>query len=123
VKPKALMVILYTPDVPKAAAFYRDSMGLDLAEQWDGWARLARNRVYPALHSLHGAMSEHQVPFAGLNLQVEDLDEFIARAEAGGAELIKIREPERGALIRLGVMRDPDGNGFELHQRMPSALA
>lgn len=56
------------------------------------------------------------VPFAGLNLEVDELDPAIAKVEANGVKLIEVRKPEPGAPVRLGVLLDPNGNGFELRQ-------
>ena len=117
-KPLALMIIQYARNVERALAFCRDAIGLDLVEARDGWAKLKCDGGYLALHGPHPAMIEHPVPFAGLNLQVEDLDLHVARALAAGAQLKEIVEPERGIPIRLAVMIDPEGNGFELHQRV-----
>ena len=122
-KPLAIMTIQYARNVGRALAFYRDAIGLDVVEASEGWANLKFDGGYLALHSLHPGMIEHPVPFAGLNLQVADLDSFVARAKAAGAQLKEVVEPERGIPIRLAVMIDPEGNGFELHQRVEMATA
>jgi predicted enzyme related to lactoylglutathione lyase len=44
-------------------------------------------------------------------------DTAIERAVAHGARLVEIREPEPHVPVRLGVLIDPAGNGFELRQQ------
>ena len=46
------------------------------------------------------------------------MDDAVARATAEGARLVEIREPEAHVPVRLAVLIDPDGNGFELRQQM-----
>ena len=113
------MVILYVHDMERAFAFYRDAIGLNAAFRSEGWSTLACGDAFVALHAIApGIPEEAPLPYAGLNLEVDDLDAAIARAVAGGATLREIREPEPHVPVRLGVLKDPDGNGFELRQRV-----
>jgi|SRR5579872_2770255 len=116
--PRNLMVIQYVHDMAKAVAFYRDGVGLPVIAESSGWSMLACGDAMLGLHGIYAGVAERPVPHAGLNLQVDDLDPAVERAVAHGATLTEIREPEPGIPVRLGVLVDPSGNGFELRQQM-----
>jgi predicted enzyme related to lactoylglutathione lyase len=111
-------VILYVHDMPGAVAFYRDGVGLEVVATSSGWSMLRSGDALVGLHGIYGSVSERPVPYAGLNLEVDDLDPAIAQAVAHGAKLVEIREPEPRIRVRLGVLIDPAGNGFELRQQV-----
>jgi predicted enzyme related to lactoylglutathione lyase len=112
------MVIQYTPDMDRAVAFYRDGVGLAVVAQSPGWSMLACGEALLGLHGIYRGVTERPVAYAGLNLEVDDLDPAVERAVAHGATLTAIREPEPRVPVRLAVMVDPTGNGFELRQQM-----
>ena len=111
------MVVLYVHDMARAVAFYRDAIGLELMARSPGWSMLACGDARVGLHHIYRGVTESTVPHAGLNLEVDDLAGAVARATAAGATLVEIREPEPGVPVRLGVLVDPEGNGFELRQQ------
>lgn len=113
---RALMVILYVPDMAEALAFYRDGLGLEVMMTSPGWSRLRCGDASIGLHHIYKGVEETPVPFAGLNLEVDALEPAIERAVAHGAQLNEVREPDRAGLPRLAVMTAPGGNGFELRQ-------
>ncbi len=114
--PRNLMVVRYVQDMGRAVAFHRDGLGLGLIAELPGWSMFACGDAIVGLHAIYAGVSERPVPYAGLNLEVDDLDAAIARAVRHGAKLVEIREPEAGVPVRLGVLCDPDGGGFELRQ-------
>ena len=115
--PRHLMTIVYVRDMKRAFAFYRDGLGLEPRQIGGGWSSLACGDALVGLHLLETGASETIVPFAGLNLEVDDLDAAIKRAVDAGATLVEIREPQPRVPVRLGVLTDPDGNGFELRRQ------
>jgi catechol 2,3-dioxygenase-like lactoylglutathione lyase family enzyme len=115
-KTRHLMVVIYVRDMARAVAFYRDGLALQLQRESPGWSQLSCGDAFVGLHALDAAAAEAPVPFAGLNLEVEDLDAAIEHVRAHGATLVEVREAEPHVPVRLGVMLDPDGNGFELRQ-------
>lgn len=117
-QPHSLMVVLYVHDMDRAITFYRDAIGLPVLTRSSGWSQMACGDASIGLHMIDAGVSERPVPYAGLNLQVDDLDPAIARAVAGGARLVEIREPQPRVPVRLGELIDPEGNGFELRQQM-----
>ena len=116
-KPHSLIVIQYVRDMARAVAFYRDGIGLEVATQSPGWSMLRCGDAHVALHLLGPNDPETAVPFAGLNLQVDDFDSAIEQAVAHGAKLVEVREPQPRVPVRLGILIDPEGNGFELRQQ------
>ena len=116
--PRNLLVILYVYDMDRAVAFYRDGIGLEVATESPGWSLLRCGDASIGLHHIHGGVTERPVAYAGLNLEVDDLDAAIAKAVEHGATLTEIREPEPRVPVRLGVLVDPDGNGFELRRQL-----
>jgi predicted enzyme related to lactoylglutathione lyase len=116
-KPKALMVIQYVHDMRSAVTFYRDGIGLDLVVESSGWSMLRCGDAQLGLHGIYPGVAERPVPHAGLNLQVDDLDAAVDRAVKHGAKLVHIREPEPHIPVRLAVLIDANGNGFELRQQ------
>lgn len=116
--PRNLMVVLYVHDMARAVAFWRDGVGLEVASQSPGWSLLRCGEASVGLHGVYGSVAERPVPYAGLNLEVDDLDAAIEQAVKHGATLTEIREPEPRVPVRLGVLVDPDGNGFELRRQL-----
>jgi catechol 2,3-dioxygenase-like lactoylglutathione lyase family enzyme len=116
--PRSLMVIQYVYEMDRAVAFYRNGVGLAVVAQSSGWSMLSCGDALLGLHSIYSGVTERPVAYAGLNLEVDDLDPAVAKALACGAALIEIREAEPHVPVRLAVMVDPDGNGFELRQQM-----
>ena len=114
--PRSLMVVRYVHDMARAVAFHRDGLGLTPVMQSPGWSMLSCGDALVGLHGIYGSVPERPVSYAGLNLQVDDLEAAIAQAVAHGALLVALREPDRPGLPRLGVLQDPDGGGFELRQ-------
>lgn len=117
-QPRSLMVIQYVHDMDRAVAFYRDGVGLELVTQSGGWSMLSCGDALLGLHGIYAGVIERPVPYAGLNLEVDDLDPAVAQAVAQGATLSAIREAEPRVPVRLAVMVDPEGNGFELRQQI-----
>ena len=116
--PRSLMVVRYVHDMARAVAFHRDGLGLNVVMQSSGWSMLSCGDALIGLHGIYGGVDERPVPYAGLNLEVDDIEAAVAQAVAHGATLVALREPDRPGLPRLGVLTDPDGGGFELRQAL-----
>ncbi len=117
-QPRNLMVIRYVHDMARAYDFHEKGLGLTPIATSPGWSMLACGDALVGLHGIYPGVDERPVPYAGLNLEVDALDEAVARAVAAGAVLVEIREPEPQVPVRLAVLTDPDGNGVELRQQM-----
>lgn len=112
------MIVLYVPDMEGAVAFYRDALELEVLSSSAGWSLLRCGGVLVGLHGVYGGVEERPVPYAGLNLEVDELEPAVERAVSHGARLVEIREAEPRVPVRLAVMQAPGGNGFELRQQM-----
>jgi len=72
-----------------------------------------------ALHILSpGDTEEAPLPHAGLNLEVDRIEDMQALIEDCGGELIELREATRHIPDRVATFRDTEGNGFELRQHV-----
>jgi catechol 2,3-dioxygenase-like lactoylglutathione lyase family enzyme len=112
------MIVLYVADMATALAFYRDALEAQVLTSSAGWSLLSCAGLLIGLHGVYGSVEERPVPYAGLNLEVDDLDPAIARMVSYGAKLVEIREAEPRVPVRLGVLLAPCGNGLELRQQM-----
>ncbi|HEV2364423.1 MAG TPA: VOC family protein [Caulobacteraceae bacterium] len=116
--PRNLMIVRYVHDMEQA--FHELGLGLAPVFRSPGWSMLACGTALVGLHLIDKGVTERPVPWAGLNLEVDDLEAAVARAQACGARLVHIREPEPRVPVRLAVMVDPDGGGFELRRSVAS---
>lgn len=116
--PRNLMIVRYVADMERAYAFHAEGLGLTPVAKAAGWSMLSCGDALVGLHLIYGGVTERPTPFAGLNLEVDDLDAAIRRAVDAGGALVEIREPEPHIPVRLAVLTDPDGGGFELRQQM-----
>ena len=110
------MFIIYVHDMDRAVGFYADVFGFRLVQHTPGWSMFRIGDATLALHGLFEGSSESPLPHAGLNFQVDNLDEAIEAALAAGAEHIVTRGPTSFVPVRMCEMKDPDGNGFEFRQ-------
>ena len=49
-------------------------------------------------------------------LTVDDLDAYCSRITEQGGVMDRILEPREGIPVRMGLVRDPSGNGFQVNQ-------
>ena len=119
--PRNLMVVRYVFDMDRAFDFHEKGLGLAPIARAAGWSMLACGDAMVGLHAIYAGVSERPVAYAGLNLEVDDLDAAVGLATACGAKLLEVREPEHRVPVRLAVLTDPDGNGFELRQQVSHA--
>jgi predicted enzyme related to lactoylglutathione lyase len=100
-------VVVYTQDMARATAFYRDTLGLEPDFESEHWTTFRTGACTLALH----AGTEAPDP----TFLVDDLDAARDSLEAAGVEVTEIREPVPG--LRVFDARDPDGNRFSLESR------
>ena len=114
--------VLYAPDPPAAAAFYRDALGLELVEDPDGLSAAFRlpdgsmlllfnpqrssqpGRPVPS----HGAAGPGHVAFA---LEAGAYEDALAALRGAEVEIEREVGRERGRSVYF---RDPAGNSVEL---------
>ena len=100
-------VVVYTQDMARATAFYRDTLGLEPDFESPHWTTFRTGACTLALH----AGSEAPDP----TFLVDDLDAARDSLEAAGVDVTEIREPAAG--LRVFDARDPDGNRFSIESR------
>jgi predicted enzyme related to lactoylglutathione lyase len=100
-------VIVYTQDMARATAFYRDTLGLEPDFESPHWTTFRTGACTLALH----AGTEAPDP----TFLVDDLDTARESLEAAGVDVTEIREPIAG--VRVFDARDPDGNRFSIESR------
>jgi catechol 2,3-dioxygenase-like lactoylglutathione lyase family enzyme len=112
-------LILFTGDVPRLAAFYRDVLGLAELEREAGWCVLDAGGVTLALHGipLHiaGPLSEppakREDSYFKPTFLVEDLAAALARLAGVG---IAMSTPSTYGPRTYCDGMDPDGNVFQI---------
>lgn len=112
---------LVTDDLEGQRRFYRDVLALEEAEAGDGWVQfdLGEGRLFELLRRTHDPQYErvrYQPGFA-----VDDIERARDRLLALGAQPVSEVEggPESGGAWCY--FRDPEGNVFEISQRIPAS--
>ena len=118
----AAMVIFYIDDMDQALSFYKTALGLTATTESSGWSTFRVADTFEiALHTGAApvdAQSPH--PFDALTttlvLSVDDLDGYCSRIVEHGGTLDRVLEPRDGIPVRMGLVRDPYGNGFQVNE-------
>ncbi len=119
---RAPIVIHYVYDMDRARNFYENVFDVSPSFSSPGWTTLDFGSFELALHILQSDHdSEAPLPHAGLNLQVDLIEEMQALIEDHGGRLLTLREPEPHIPDRVASFIDPEGNGFELRQHIGTA--
>ena len=112
------IVIHYVQDMQRAIRFYTAVFDVQTLSESPGWTTLDFGAIELALHILYPQSSEPEapIPHAGLNLEVDNIEEIQQVVEANGGAMLELREPEGVVPVRVATFRDSEGNGFELRQ-------
>lgn len=118
------MVIHYIDDMDDSLTFYKTALGLEATTESSGWSTLRVNDgLELALHTRvdsAGKTGTGAHPFdegeTTLVLTVDDLRAYCNRIRSHGGSLDRIIEPHENVPIRMGLVRDPSGNGFQVNQ-------
>ena len=109
--------IHYVHDMDRARRFYETVFEVTPSFASRGWTTLNFGSFELALHILaDGHTDEAPLPHAGLNLEVDRIEDMQARIEGQGGALIELREPTSNVPDRVATFHDSEGNGFELRQ-------
>ena len=107
--------IHYMHDMGRARRFYEYVFNVSSSFSSGAWTTLNFGSFELAFHSLSpGEMDEAPLPHAGLNLEVDRIEEKQASIEHNGGAMIELREADSSVPDRVATFRDPEGNGFEL---------
>lgn len=109
--------IHYVNDMARARRFYEEVFDVSPTFASRGWTTLGFGSFELALHVLAaGHTDEAPLQHAGLNLEVDRIEDMQALIERLGGSMLELREPQGGVPDRVATFRDPEGNGFELRQ-------
>jgi predicted enzyme related to lactoylglutathione lyase len=103
-------------DVPRAQAFYRDTLGLVPGESFsDHWVEF---NVGSSTFGIGNGESLGFEPGAstGAAFEVDDIFSMCERLKTSGVEVSEVHE---FPACFASFARDPEGNRFALHQRKP----
>jgi predicted enzyme related to lactoylglutathione lyase len=101
-------------DVPRARAFYAETLGLPPGESFgDHWIEFNVGNATFGIGNGEGLGFEPGAS-TGAAFEVDDLEAMRERLQASGVEVGEILE---FPACRTCFARDPDGNRFALHQR------
>jgi lactoylglutathione lyase len=113
-------IVLFVADVDRAARFYRDQLGLEQVHESEGRVGLqcgaTRLLLHPTEETERGAWNVE------LYLQVDDVDECVARLRAQGVGVLLEPTDEPWGERNAGVL-DPDGYPIYLTQSLADSWA
>lgn len=115
------IVIHYVYDMERAKRFYCDTFDVKPSFESPGWTTLDFGPIQLALHIIYPGTSNPERPMlhAGLNLEVDRIEEVQTDIEKLGGALIELRKADSNVPDRVATFKDSEGNGFELRQRPP----
>jgi catechol 2,3-dioxygenase-like lactoylglutathione lyase family enzyme len=115
-------IFFKSADPKKLGAWYRDHLGLDVAEwggaifKWGGPDSRPGSTVWCPFPQNTKKMEPSSAPFM-INLRVADLDALLAALRSEGCNVLdKTENSEYG---KFGWVIDPDGNNVELWEPPP----
>lgn len=104
-------IVLFTKDMPRMTAFYRDVLGLELRKDEKGWKEFNANGCVIALHNGSSAVGKRSPK---IGFWASDIAAARAELVGRGAKMSKIMVG--GGLTRCEG-KDPDGNPFSISDR------
>jgi catechol 2,3-dioxygenase-like lactoylglutathione lyase family enzyme len=104
-------IVLFTKDMPKMTAFYRDVLGLKVRKDEKGWKEFDANGCVIALHN--GASEVGRRP-PKIGFWAENIAAARQELVGRGARISKLMTD--GGLVRCEG-KDPDGNPFSVSNR------
>ncbi|MBT3211396.1 MAG: hypothetical protein HN345_05220 [Planctomycetaceae bacterium] len=117
-KAKNPIIIHYVNDMERAKKFYTQTFCVTPLFESSGWTTIDFGAIELALHILNDdTQCEGTLPHAGLNLEVDNIEEIQTDIERLGGQLTQLREPSGGVPVRVATCQDSEGNGFELRQQ------
>jgi catechol 2,3-dioxygenase-like lactoylglutathione lyase family enzyme len=104
-------ITIFTSDMEKMAAFYRDVLGLKLIEDTPGWKQFDAGACRLALHKGKSRVGARPPK---IGFYAKDVAKAKAWLEARGA---KLGEIQSSALVSFCNGKDPDGNAYAITNR------
>src|SRR6185369_10425502 len=97
------LVIHYVYDMDRARKFYTEVFQVKTKFESSGWTTLDFGPIEVALHITHAQSNipERPLPHAGLNLEVDKIEDVQADIERLGGQLTELREPDDFVPVRV----------------------
>ncbi len=110
-----LSVLIWTDDVERLVAFYRDTLGLPASMQ-EGFAIFDIGGKQALAIGKHSEVSgKTKEPYRVMvNLTVADIQAEYERMKGKGVQFM--RPPEQDMGVKIATFQDPDGNTLQLFQ-------
>ncbi len=110
---------VFVTDVPRAVAFYRDTLGLPVSKQGPFGAELFPEPPHLSIHpAVHPEARKLVGRHTGITLQVPGLLHFCGVLHDRGVRFVN--EPTRAEFGIMAMIADPDGNIFALWEAAPA---
>jgi predicted enzyme related to lactoylglutathione lyase len=104
------------PDMAKAQAFYRDTLGLKPLSEDESWGEYEAGNLTISLYAEEAAAAgEPSMRNAILALAVEDVAAALAELRQGGTPVVQ--DISEYPPCYMAMVQDPFGNMIMLHQR------
>jgi predicted enzyme related to lactoylglutathione lyase len=110
------VTIVPVQDMDRAVRFYQDVMGFSLKFASPEWSEFDTRRVVLALQPAAGAQPPQQGEEARFTIDVESMEEEVARLEHLDVQFPVLPHEESYGL--MAVFHDTEGNGIELVERI-----
>ncbi len=111
-EPQSIRYVLMVQDMDRAAAFYTEAMGFELACSSPDWSEVHRGDVIIGLHA-GGDGSQCQ---SGLSFQYEDVAAAFTQLLSQGATAVCHPEQREGEPIIFASLEDTEGNVLMMTQ-------
>ena len=106
-------IMYQVTDLERSVEFYRDTLGLEVTEQIDGWVEF---KVEPTTLALYQEEEDDPEAYGGLlALAVKNVEDALNELKEKGVQ--SIMEPLDTPVCHFAIVLDPDGNRIGLHWR------
>jgi predicted enzyme related to lactoylglutathione lyase len=115
---EGLITFLYYKDLNKAAKFYEEIMGFELAidQQWSKIYRVAENAYLGCVDGNVGYHKPSETKPVMLTVIVDDPDEWYKHFKKNNVETINEPHDDEELNLRIFLLKDPEGYVIEIQK-------
>jgi predicted enzyme related to lactoylglutathione lyase len=115
---EGLVTFLYYKDLNKAAKFYEEIMGFELAidQQWSKIYRVAENAYLGCVDGNVGYHKPSETKPVMLTVIVDDPDEWYKHFKKNNVETINEPHDDEELNLRIFLLKDPEGYVIEIQK-------
>ena len=116
-------IILFSKDVEKATAFYRDKLGIPVRFFDKNWTELETNGITLALHHSDEEVPFHHAALPDVVFSTEDVRATHAALKAAGVKIHELKKVhDAGDAVGVSAeFHDPDGNRLSVYGTVPQS--